>query len=137
MDTYKIEFSDTTHIGGAYDEFHHEIAQIKKFDDGEVKVEFRSKDFFQPMEIVDDHTCLLKFEDGREIKIYGEGENVYLLVGEDKVDVTYPEFNYQSSHGTYNFTFDDKDNLKLETDSDEIVMAISASLGLMAYLHNH
>lgn len=136
MARYKIEFSKETQIGGAYDEFNHEIAQIQVELDQDTEVEFRSDDFRQEVK-KSENEYSLKLDNGSEIKISGENTNLSVTVDGNQIDTNNSEFSYQNENGTFKYSFDDKDTLYLETESEEIVNAISLGLALIAYKNNH
>lgn len=134
MDTYKINFSKETGIGGAYDEFHHEIAQIQREEEG-IKIEFRSSDYNQLVQKIGEYRLQINFEDSRYIEVSQDIDEIFLDINGKNVDVRYPEFSFNDYNGAYNYKFIDDTNLVLETDSKEIVLPIASGLLIMGFTH--
>ncbi|WP_297281329.1 hypothetical protein [uncultured Anaerococcus sp.] len=134
MDTYNITFSEDTKIGAAYDQFHHEIAQVSKHDD-DAKIEFRSKDFIANIKKDSSDSISVLLENNKDFKIFKEDEITYIEINGDKIDTSSDEFTLEDKNGKYDFYLKDHKNLDLKTESSEIVLAIVAGLSLIAFIN--
>lgn len=133
MDTYKILFSEDTQIGAAYDEFHHELAHISKVDD-DLKLIFRSSDYNASLKFDEDSYSIDDLN--MEIKIYKDGPKTLAHVNGKDLEIDEDSFKLNIADGLFEYEISNKDDITLKTDSDEIVVALSLGLLLIAYLNN-
>ncbi len=134
MDTYNITFSEDTKIGAAYDQFHHEIAQVSKHDD-DAKIKFRSRDFKASLKKDSPDSLNILLEDNTNIKIFKENKNNYIKVNGNSIDTSSNEFTLEDKNGKYDFYLKDHKNLELKTESSEIAVAIVTALSLIAFIN--
>lgn len=133
---YEIKYSIENSIGGAYDEHHHEIAQIAPSDDS-LQIEFRSSNYLIDA-IKDEHGAYeFKVGNDKRIRISLDGEDIIIESGDKKVDCKYPDFSYQLDNGDFSYHFADDENLEIVTESEEIVEPIALGLALIAFVHQN